>query len=253
VTTAELRAADAPIPELPHSEEGRSILLVLGDSELVSRLRCTLVAGGFTVRSASPVTASQGFVLNPEHSLVILDAGRGRASNVDAVRRLRARAAVPILVLSSCRDREELVEMLESGADDYVGEPIDLDEVLARVRAVLRRCSRFSGHTPPRLDIGAIAIATKARSVRVRGEAVALTSVEYEVLEYLARHAGRAIPRDELMAAVGRRHASPFDRAVDVHVSHLRRKLRQHGRQIRTIRGVGYMLVAAEPEPPIAV
>lgn len=235
--------------ELPHERDGRSILLVSSDDELVSQLRSTLIAGGFTAPSALPATEHPDFTADAGHALVLFDAATSGTSSVDALRRLRARSTVPVIVLSSCRSREDLVEMLDSGADDYVGEPIDPEEVLARVRAVLRRCPRDHDESR-RLAIGAITIARAARSVRVHGEAVALTSVEYEVLEYLARHAGRAVPRDELMAVVGRRHASPFDRSVDVHVSHLRRKLRQHGRQIRTIRGAGYMLVDSSSDVP---
>ena len=94
------------------------------------------------------------------------------------------------------------------------------------------------------VDVGGIRVIPAARQVHLDGRPLALTSIEYDLLEYLAREVGRVVPRDELMAVVGRREPSPFDRSVDVHVSHLRRKLRVHAHRIVTVRGVGYMLAA---------
>jgi DNA-binding response OmpR family regulator len=94
------------------------------------------------------------------------------------------------------------------------------------------------------VDVGGIRVIPSARLVQLDGRALELTSIEYDLLEHLVREVGRVVARDELMSVVGRRDPSPFDRSVDVHISHLRRKLRVHARRIVTVRGVGYMLAA---------
>ena len=110
----------------------------------------------------------------------------------------------------------------------------------AHARTAASRIAR----TAPYACITSRPLKPAARQVHLDGRPLALTSIEYDLLEYLAREVGRVVPREELMAVVGRREPSPFDRSVDVHVSHLRRKLRVHARRIVTVRGVGYMLAA---------
>ena len=164
---------------------------------------------------------------------------------IQMVQWCRSRSTVPIVVVSPHKHRAELVAALESGAADYIAGPLDPEEAIARIRAVLRRQlpRQSSAQT---LDVGGIHVATASRAVRVCGALVELTSVEYDILEYLVREAGRAVSRDELMAAACRREASPLDRSLDVHVSHLRRKLLSHGTRIRTVRGIGYMMALVE-------
>lgn len=153
--------------------------------------------------------------------LIIVDAAASGDQVRETVQRLRSRSDIPVIVMSA---------------------PIDPDDVAARVDAILRRERR----APPRqvLDVGDIQITPASRIVRIAGGVVDLTSIEYDILEYLARDAGHVVSRDELMGAVCRREASPLDRSLDVHISHLRRKLQRHGSQILTIRGVGHMLAA---------
>ena len=112
------------------------------------------------------------------------------------------------------------------------------------IRGVLRVGVAQRLSTDGVVDVGGIRVIPSARLVQLDGRAVELTSIEYDLLEYLAREVGRVVARDELMSVVGRRDPSPFDRSVDVHISHLRRKLRVHARRIVTVRGVGYMLAA---------
>lgn len=241
------RAEDARLSAPQEEDRERQVLLISHDVHLVARLSEALASGRFRMASHPRAATAQHQGLDT-NDLVLLDAGSGGTAAVELLRQMRTHSAVPIIVLSSSRHREDLVDLLDAGADDYISEPIDPDEVIARIRAVLRRSEHRRRPLPEHLDVGRIHVATAARLVRVDGEAIPLTSVEYEVIEHLTRRAGHPVSREELMAVVGRRHASPFDRSVDVHVSHLRRKLRRAGGQIRTIRGVGYMLTMADSD-----
>jgi two-component system response regulator CpxR len=221
-----------------------SILLVSDNTDLALLLRGPLAAVGFRLSLAIQTPGRLIESLDGGHRAVLLDATAKGAMQM--VQWCRSRSTVPIVVVSPHKHRAELVAALDSGAADYIAGPLDPDEVIARIRAVLRRQQPrplLSGQT---LDIGGIQIATASRAVRVCGAAVELTSVEYDILEYLVREAGRAVSRDELMAAACRRQASPLDRSLDVHVSHLRRKLLSHGTRIRTVRGIGYMMAAVD-------
>jgi DNA-binding response OmpR family regulator len=130
---------------------------------------------------------------------------------------------------------------LDAGADDYLAKPFGIEELLARIRAVLRRTGRAALAKPERLEASGVMLETGTREVHVNGDVIAATSTEYEILEYLVRHAGRIVPRDELMAVVCQREPSSLDRSLDVHISRLRRKLADRAALIRTVRGVGYL------------
>ena len=147
-------------------------------------------------------------------------------------------------MIAASADRADRIASLEAGADDYWVQPLDPDEVLARVRALLRR-SGLPPLTPAgRLAVSGVTVEPDMRRVSVDGGPIEITSREYDVLEYLVRAAGRIVSRDELMAVVVQRDPSPFDRALDVHISRLRRKLGVRRLLIRTVRGAGYMFSA---------
>ena len=223
-----------------------SILLVSDHTDLALTLRAPLASVGIKLSLAMRAPGGLIESLDGGHCAVLLDATAKGVGSVRMLQWCRSRSKVPIVVLSPHKHRGELVAALESGAADYIGGPLDPDEVIARIRAVLRRqqpCSSLSGQ---RLDIGGLQIATASRAVRIDGALVELTSVEYDILEYLVREVGRTVSRDELMAAACRRQASPLDRSLDVHVSRLRRKLQSQGGRIRTVRGIGYMMAAAD-------
>ena len=224
-----------------------SILLVSDNADLALLLRGPLATAGFRLSLALQTPGGLIESLDRGHCAVLLDATAKGA--IQMVRWCHSRSTVPIVVVSPHKHRAELIAALESGAADYIAGPLDPDEVIARVRAVLRRQLPRQSLAGQTLDVGGIHIATASRAVRVCGALVELTSVEYDILEYLVREAGRAVSRDELMAAACRREASPLDRSLDVHVSHLRRKLLSHGTRIRTVRGIGYMMALGEDVP----
>jgi len=156
------------------------------------------------------------------------------------LRQLRKRSTVPVIMLTARVAAQDRVAGLNSGADDYLPKPFGPEELLARIRAVLRRTGR-----PVALDLTIEAAGLKldpeTRLAIYRGEPLEVTAFQFDILEILVRAAGRTVSRDELAAALHQRPASPFERSLDVHISHLRRKLERDGRTpIRTIRGAGY-------------
>ena len=153
-----------------------------------------------------------------------------------------------MIMLTARTTQTDRVAGLDAGADDYLPKPFGTEELVARIRAVLRR----AGRTPKEAEIleaGAIRLIPGARQVLADGATVAVTTVEYDILEFLVHSAGRIVSRDELTAALYRRRATKFDRTLDMHICNLRKKLGGHGELIRTVRGVGY-LFSIEPNGP---
>ncbi|MGF1469751.1 MAG: response regulator transcription factor [Sandaracinaceae bacterium] len=175
---------------------------------------------------------------------VLLDVMMPGLDGLEVLRRIRAKSAIPILMLTARGDEADRVVGLELGADDYIPKPFSPRELLARLRAVLRRTQPEA--TSERLALGGVEVDVGARTVRVEGEEVDLTGLEHDILVALMRRAGRVVPRDALLSEAGRDDVVVSERTVDVHISHLRRKLGddpRSPRRIRTVRGVGYVFV----------
>jgi two-component system response regulator CpxR len=130
---------------------------------------------------------------------------------------------------------------LDTGADDYLPKPFDPDELLARIRAVLRRTDMADWKGSPVVTIGDIQVNATTREAWIAGSAVELTVMEFDLLAMLMRSAGRIVSRDEITVALFEREATPYDRFLDVHISHLRKKLEGSRNRIRAVRGVGYV------------
>jgi two-component system OmpR family response regulator len=164
-------------------------------------------------------------------------------NGLEVLRRIRAKSRVPILMLTAKGDETDRVVGLEIGADDYVPKPFSPRELLARIRAVLRRSSPEA--ISEKLSAANVQVDVGTREVTVDGQAVELTGLEFDILVALMRRAGRVIPRDALLAEAGRSDVVVGERTVDVHISHLRAKLGDDPRaprRIKTVRGVGYVL-----------
>ena len=142
----------------------------------------------------------------------------------------------------------ERVAGLDAGADDYLPKPFGPEELLARIRAVLRRTSQAL-EAVDTLEVEGISIYPGAREVRSEGVVITLTSIEFDILECLIRSAGRTVTREAMTATLYQRKATPFDRALDMHVSNLRKKLGSKGALIRTIRGSGYLFSTGLGDP----
>ena len=179
------------------------------------------------------------------YDVVLLDVMLPGADGFEICRRIRRKHDVPIVMLTARGDDTDRIVGLELGADDYVPKPFNPRELLARVRAVMRRARPNA--VSERMTVGAVDIDVPGHRVSVDGKDVVLTSFEFRLLVILARRAGETVPREELASALkGGGYDPSVDRSLDVHVSHLRQKLGDDAREpkrIRTIRGVGYVLV----------
>ncbi len=224
------------------------VLLIDDDARLFELLRAYL--GQNEVALAHASDGPRGLVMLDAESFdaVLLDVMMPGMDGLEVCRRIRARSNTPILMLTARGDEADRVVGLELGADDYVPKPFSPRELLARLRAVLRRSRPQS--VAERIQVGPVAIDAATREVKVEGRAVELTGLEFDLLLALVRRAGRVIPREALLAEAGRSDVVVSERTVDVHISHLRQKLGDDSREprlIKTVRGIGYVLAKGEP------
>lgn len=221
-----------------------SVLLVDDDTELCGMMREYLSQAGHGLECAHDGRSGLSQALSGSFDLVILDVMLPVLDGFEVLKQLRRRMAVPVIMLTARVQQQDRIEGLNSGADDYLPKPFDPDELLARVRAVLRR-TEASQPAAIELNMGTLRLNPATREVWCGGAPVELTSMEFDLLEMLARSAGRVVSREEITAALFEREATPYDRFLDVHISHLRKKLNDGPRLIRTIRGVGYIFTGA--------
>jgi two-component system, OmpR family, response regulator CpxR len=223
-----------------------SLLMVDDDRELCEMLAEYLAAESYSIDTCHDGLLASATLRSNTYSLVILDVMLPGLGGMDILRELRTHSHVPVIMLTAKGDRSDRILGLELGADDYLPKPFDPRELLARIRAVLRR---YSG-TSARQEIcaGTLRMHPSSRGSLLAGTPLALTSLEYDILLALASRYGNVISREELAEATGRRHL-PFDRSIDMHVVNLRRKLGpgpSDSERIVTIRGFGYMLANLE-------
>ena len=183
--------------------------------------------------------------LHGSFDLVILDVMLPILDGFEVLQRLRRRKDLPVIMLTARVQQSDRIRGLDAGADDYLPKPFDPDELLARIRAVLRRSESLARAEAEEIVIGNIRVRPARREAWVGDHLVDLTAAEFDLLEMLMRSAGRVVSRDEITAALFEREATPYDRFLDVHISHLRKKLEGGRGLIRTVRGVGYVFTGA--------
>jgi DNA-binding response OmpR family regulator len=223
------------------------ILLIEDDSRLAEMVRDYLGGAGFRVERAQ--NGAAGLVLQAREAFdaVVLDLMLPDMDGLDVCRQIRSRANLPILMLTARGDAMDRVIGLELGADDYLPKPFEPRELLARLRAILRR-----GQSPTKTDVlrfGRLEIDRGAREVRLDGETRTLTSYQFALLLALAEHAGRVMSRDALMDLLKAQPQEAFDRSIDVHISRIRAVIEDDARKPRrviTVRGVGYVFAKAQ-------
>jgi DNA-binding response OmpR family regulator len=222
-----------------------SLLLVDDDVELCGMMREFFAQEGHHLDCAYNGREGLTAALNGAYDLVILDVMLPVVDGFELLQRLRRRKDLPIIMLTARVQQQDRIRGLDAGADDYLPKPFDPDELLARVRAVLRRSESLTRPESEDIVIGNVHLNPTTREVRLDDEQVDLTAAEFDLLEMLMRAAGRVVSRDEITAALFEREATPYDRFLDVHISHLRKKLEGARSLIRTVRGVGYVFTGA--------
>lgn len=228
-----------------------TLLLIDDDVELCSMLTDYLGRHGFSIVSVHNGEAGLTLALSSSFAMILLDVMLPGLDGFEVLRRLRFSSSASVLLLTARGDDVDRIVGLEIGADDYLPKPFNPRELLARIRAILRRSTHagFSvastRHASNSISVLGIELDASARRVSCKGRAVALTDVEFALLQTLMRSAGEVVERERLAEAVLGRSLHPFDRSLDMHISRLRRKLEEAcnlGERVKTIRGVGYQL-----------
>lgn len=226
------------------------VLMIEDDERLAGMVATYLAPHGFEVRHAATAQAGVGMLRQDDagFAVVLLDLMLPDADGLDVCRQIRALAApvraIPVVMLTAKGDPFDRVIGLEIGADDYLPQPFEPRELLARLRAVLRRPPLASASEPQVLRFGSLEIDLGARAVRLAGDARALTAYQFDLLVALAERAGRVLSREQLLDAVKGEAFDPFDRSIDVHIGRLRAAIEDDARQPRriiTVRGAGYV------------
>jgi two-component system response regulator CpxR len=224
------------------------ILLVDDDVELASLVRGVLTREGFDVEVVHDGATGLSRARSAEHAVVVLDLMLPAMNGLDVLRSLRTTSRLPVLMLTARGDDIDRIVGLELGADDYLPKPFNARELVARLRAILRRAEPSVGNGET-LAVDDVTMNLGARLVRRGADEIALTGVEFALLELLLRAAGKTVERHVIAESVLGRRLSPFERSIDVHVSNLRRKLgpgRRGRERIQTIRGAGYVYLVED-------
>lgn len=223
------------------------LLLVDDDLELNKLLSTYLSQEGFEVTAVMDGASAVKEASLHEYALIVLDVMMPGMNGIEALSRIRMNSAVPVLMLTARGDDIDRIMGLEMGADDYVPKPCLSRELVARIRAILRRtlpAGHTSGHEP--LHVGALSLWPEKRLATWQGQALELTSTEFSLLLVLAQQAGKVVSKNDLSEIGMGRPLTRYDRSIDVHMSSIRHKLGNlpDGRScIQTVRGIGYQLV----------
>lgn len=223
-----------------------AVLLVDDDVELAEMLGDYLAQDGFVVTTLHDGASGVEAALSGKFAIAVFDVMMPRLSGVDALRQIRAASSMPVLMLTARGDDMDRVLGLELGADDYVPKPCQPRELAARLRAILRRTAKAGDAGTAPIIVGDLCVRPEQRRVEWKGAVVELTSTEFNLLELLARHAGRPVSKAELSEHALGRPLARFDRSIDVHLSSIRHKLGElsDGRScIQTVYRQGYQLV----------
>ncbi len=222
------------------------ILIIDDDVELCSLVGEYLESEGFQVQAVHDGERGLERAAEGGYVLVVLDVMLPGINGFEVLRRLRVNSRIPVLLLTARGEDVDRIVGLEIGADDYLPKPFNPRELVARIRAILRRTreGKVSARIPEVLRVGNVELDPATRIVRHHGKPVEFTSVEFNLLEALLRDAGRVVTRERLATLVLSRKFSPFDRSIDMHVSKVRKKLGDTDggtEYIKTVRGVGYI------------
>jgi len=227
--------------ELGERQRQLSLLLVDDDAELCGMMREFFAESGHRLDTAYNGREGLASALRGSYDLMILDVMLPGLDGLTVLEQLRRKKDLPVIMLTARVQQHDRILGLNSGADDYLPKPFDPDELLARIRAVLRRTQNSLPLSESTLALGGISVNQTTREVWSAGAPIELTAMEFDLLDLLMRSAGQVVSRDQITKMLFEREATPYDRFLDVHISHLRKKLHGGRKLIRTIRGVGYV------------
>jgi len=214
-----------------------SALIIDDDTELCALLEEFMKREGLEVSFAHDGVHGLERALAGGFDLIVLDLMLPGLDGFQLLKRLRAQSNVPVLMLTARGEEVDRIVGLDLGADDYLPKPFNPRELLARIRAILRRVQvRGKG----RIEVNGVVVDPGTREVFCDDHPIEMTTLEFDILETLVRGAGSVVSRDALMESMYNRKSTPFDRSIDMHVSHLRRKLETNRTLIKTVRGIGY-------------
>lgn len=218
-----------------------SLLLVDDDAELCGMMREFFTESGHKLDTVFNGREGLATALRGAYDLMILDVMLPGLDGLALLEQLRRKKDTPVIMLTARVQQHDRILGLNSGADDYLPKPFDPDELLARIRAVLRRTQGPDRESDATVTLGGVTVNALTREVWCAGSPIELTSMEFDLLDLLMRSAGQVVSRDQITSVLFEREATPYDRFLDVHISHLRKKLQGGRSLIRTIRGVGYV------------
>jgi two-component system KDP operon response regulator KdpE len=222
------------------------LLLVEDDAAIRGALIRVLTEHGHAVASTASAMAALRHVLDSPPDLILLDLGLPDLSGYEALRMMRAVSEVPVVVVTAHDDEQEIIRVLDAGADDYVIKPFGAGQIEARIRAVLRRSGQGGGKATGPLEVGGLWLDPDAHEATLDGMPLDLSRREFDLLHYLTVHAGQVVTRRDLLTHVWQMPYGGADKTVDVHISWLRRKLgetAQRPQYLHTVRGVGIKLL----------
>ncbi|MCB1867230.1 MAG: response regulator transcription factor [Gammaproteobacteria bacterium] len=227
-------------------------VLMIEDDEQLAAMVCEYLArSGLQVSHCATAGSGVEAVVQNDYDAVILDIMLPDFDGFEACRRIRRHSDIPILMLTARGDAEERIIGLEIGADDYLPKPFNPRELLARLRAILRRRMPAEYRQTPLLRFGRLTIDRDARMVRVDNEERNLTGYQFELLRALAENAGRVLSRDQLMDCLRGHELEAFDRSIDVHISRIRAAIEdapKQPRRVLTVRGAGYLFAKKQDD-----
>jgi len=212
------------------------LLLVEDDEMLGKAVKAGLKQGGYTVDWLTDGESALQALESDEFDVIVLDLGLPRMSGIEVLQRIRQKNnAVPVMILTAYDTVSDRISGLDAGADDYLIKPFDLDELLARLRAITRRSG---GRSQSRIEVGQIILDTAAHRIMVDGKDISISNKEYQLLGYLMSNVGKVIPRDRLESILYGWEGGVESNSLEVYIHNLRKKL--GAKYITTVRGVGY-------------
>ena len=223
-----------------------NILIIDDDVRLCQLIDEFFSESDYVIQAVHNGAAGLARALDERFDLILLDIMLPGLDGFEVLTQLRRRSSVPVIMLTARGAREDCVQGLNTGADDYLAKPFGPEELAARIAAVLRRTRNTHTAKVETISVGRMRLSAASRCAWIGDELIEITSTEFDILDVLARAGGRVVTRDQVCGILYQRQATPFERSVDVHISRLRRKIEGAGITIRSIRGVGYVLAEDE-------